>query len=56
MTRDLLVDQDVLGQPIDPPLSGAVIGSDAPLPKFYDGFEVPRATRSRSGGASLSAR
>jgi Peptidase family M23 len=38
----LLVDQDVLGQPLDPVLTGPVIASNAPLPKFYDGFEVPR--------------
>ncbi len=41
-TNKLLVDLDVLGQPLDPVLTGSVIGSNAPLPKFYDGFEVPR--------------
>lgn len=40
-TDNLLVDQDVLGQPLDPVVTGSVIGSNAPLPKFYDGFEVP---------------
>jgi hypothetical protein len=37
------IDQDVLGQWVDPPLDGPVSDSDAPLPKFYDGFEVPRS-------------
>lgn len=41
-TNKLLVDQDVLGQPVSSPVSGPVIGQDAPLPKFYDGFVVPR--------------
>lgn len=41
-TDNLRVDQDVLGKPLDPVLTGSVIGSNAPLPKFYDGFEVPR--------------
>jgi hypothetical protein len=38
----MLIDQDVLGQVVDPALSGPVVNSDAPLAKFYDGFEVPR--------------
>ncbi len=42
-TDKLLVDQDVLGKPLNPVVTGSVIASDAPLPKFYDGFEVPRA-------------
>ncbi len=41
-TNNLLIDQDVLGQPVNPPIMGSVVASDAPLPKFYDGFEVPR--------------
>jgi len=40
-TTNLLVDQDILGQPVNPPLNGAVLSNNAPLPKFYDGFEVP---------------
>jgi hypothetical protein len=41
-TSQMLIDLDVLGKPVDPVVSGAVSNSDAPLPKFYDGFEVPR--------------
>ena len=41
-TDKLLIDQDALGQPLDPVVFGSVTGSNAPLPKFYDGFEVPR--------------
>ncbi len=39
MTDKLLIDADVLGAPLNS--FGAVVGSDAPLPKFYDAFEVP---------------
>jgi len=42
-TNLMMVDQDVLGQTVNPALSGSVLNSDAPLPKFYDGFEVPRS-------------
>ena len=41
-TKKMRIEQDVLGQEIKPPLDGPVSDSDAPLPKFYDGFEVPR--------------
>ncbi len=43
LTNDLFIDQDVHGKGLATPLSGPVSGSDAPLPKFYDGFEVPRS-------------
>lgn len=43
LTTKMRIDLDVLGKAVDPPLSGLVTNSDAPLPKFYDGFEVPRA-------------
>jgi Peptidase family M23 len=42
LTSKMLVDQNVLGNSLDPVLNGPVANSDAPLPKFYDGFEVPR--------------
>lgn len=42
LANQMMIDQDVLGQAVDPALNGPVINSDAPLPKFYDGFEVPR--------------
>ena len=40
-TNSLLVDLDLLGQSVGP-FTGSVTASDAPLPKFYDGFEVKR--------------
>ncbi len=40
-TNKLRIEQDLLGQAI-PAQDGPVLSSDAPLPKFYDGFEVPR--------------
>jgi len=42
-TKKMRIDQDVLGKEVKPVLDGPVTNSDAPLPKFYDGFEVPRA-------------
>ena len=42
LTNQMMIDQDVLGQAVDPALNGPVLNRDAPLPKFYDGFEVPR--------------
>lgn len=45
-TDKMLVDVDVLGIPVVPGITGSVIASDAPLPKFYDGFEVPRTFKS----------
>jgi hypothetical protein len=42
-TNALTIDQDVLGKAVSPAQTGSVSGSDAPLPKFYDGFAVPRA-------------
>lgn len=41
-TNKMRIDQDVLGKVVDPVQDGPVSNSDAPLPKFYDGFEVPR--------------
>ena len=41
-TDKMMIDQDVLGQSVSPAQTGKVLNSDAPLPKFYDGFEVPR--------------
>ena len=40
-TNKMRIDQDVLGAGLDPVLDGPVSNSDAPLPKCYDGFEVP---------------
>ncbi|HTX93086.1 MAG TPA: M23 family metallopeptidase [Anaerolineales bacterium] len=40
-TNNLLADQDVLGQSLSPALTGSILNADVPLPKFYDGFEVP---------------
>jgi hypothetical protein len=42
-TKKMRIDMDVLGNWLDHPLDGPVSNSDAPLPKFYDGFEVPRS-------------
>lgn len=40
-TSKMRIDQDVLGAGLAPVLDGPVSNSDAPLPKLYDGFEVP---------------
>jgi len=41
LTSKMRIDLDVLGAALDPVLDGPVSNSDAPLPKLYDGFEVP---------------
>jgi len=40
-TDTLTIDQDNTGKFLTTPTVGPVNGSTAPLPKFYDGFEVP---------------
>jgi hypothetical protein len=40
-TDTLTIDQDNTGKFLTTPTVGSVNGSTAPLPKFYDGFEVP---------------
>jgi hypothetical protein len=45
-TNNLQIDQDSLGQEVNPALVGTVTDSAAPLPKFYDGFEVPSTFKS----------
>ena len=45
-TEKLRIDQDVHGNFLDPPIDGPMTDSDAPLPKFYGGFAVPRSFKS----------
>jgi hypothetical protein len=40
-TDKLTIDQDASGSFLNAPVVGAVVASPVPLPKFYDGFEVP---------------
>jgi len=40
-TGNLTIDVDNTGKFLSPSVVGPVVGSNAPLPKFYDGFAVP---------------